>query len=108
MGNAAKNLSIVLGLITVAFAGYYLYSQQTSLGDISGVTTTQTKENMLRDTQAFSAYSDTLENQITLDMNILNDKRFINLQNFSTDIQETGVGRPNPFAEISGRSNSSQ
>ncbi len=68
MGNAVKNLSIVLGLIVIAFAGYYMYTQKDATRLDLGTSSVIDKETMLRDTQAFAAYSNTLNSQVTLNM----------------------------------------
>ncbi len=102
MGKAATNISIVLGLITIAFAGFWLYSNKdtsTTDGKVS-----QTKEDMLRDTQQFAQYSQTL-NQIKLDTAIFEDSKFNSLRIFTTEIKESGIGRNDPFADTDGSYN---
>lgn len=98
MGKAATNLSIVLGLITVVFAGYYLYTQNDGIG-LGTTVSEQTKENMLRDTQAFAERSQILKTQITMDTDFFKDEKFNSLRSFSTDYMKTNVGRTDPFSE---------
>jgi len=98
MGKSATNISVVLGFITVVFAGYYLYTQNGSTGlgvDIPE----QNKENMLRDTQIFAQRSEILTTQIKMDTRMFKDPKFTSLRSFSTDFLKTGIGRTDPFAD---------
>ena len=97
MGKAATNISSVLGLIIIAFGGYWFYTNSES-SSLESSTTTEQKEAMLRDTAQFAEYSKTL-NEIKLDMSIFEDQRFRNLKSYTTEIQKSEVGRENPFAE---------
>lgn len=96
MGKTATNLIVVLGLITVAFGGYYLYTQHGE--DLSFQTDTEAMQNILRETNAFIAYGRTL-NSITLDIDLFEDERFRSLRSFTTPIQDRPIGRPDPFAD---------
>ena len=98
MAKSSTNISIVLGIITIGFAGYYLYTQR-AVDTVSFDTNTQTMENMLIKAQVFITYRETLD-QIKLDTNILEDERFTSLRSFTTDIKEQKVGRPDPFADV--------
>lgn len=98
MGKTATNLSIVLGLIAIAFAGYYLYTQRGA-AILSPATNDQTMQNMLKNTQAFIGYQQTLDN-IKLDTGFFEDPRFTSLRSFSTPIKERPIGRQNPFADV--------
>lgn len=97
MGKTATNLSIVLGLITIAYAGYYMYTQKSS-NTLSFDSTDQTMQNMLNNTQVFIGYRQTL-NKIQLDTNLFKDERFTSLRSFTTPIQDRPIGRPDPFSE---------
>jgi hypothetical protein len=97
MGKTATNIAIVLGLITIVFAGYYLYSQQGSFLVSDEAINEQTMTNMLNNTQAFIGYRQTLD-KINLDLKILEDRRFSSLRSYSRPIEEQPVGRSNPFS----------
>ena len=97
MGKTMTNLSIVLGLITVAFAGYYLYLQKDS-STLNIESSEETMQNMMNKTQKFIQHRQTLD-KVRLDMNIFEDKRFVSLRSFSTPIEEQPIGRPDPFAD---------
>lgn len=99
MGKMSKNLAVGLGLVTVAFAGYYLYTQQ-SAGDLGFNENDQMMTNMLNNTRVFIDYSQAL-NAIEMNIGIFEDERFQSLRSFSTPIQTQPVGRPDPFAEVS-------
>lgn len=96
MGKTSKNISIVLGLVTIAFAGYYLYTQQSSsVLQFSG--NDQTMQNMLNNTRAFIGHRNQLD-QVTMNIAFFEDERFLSLRSYTTPIQERPIGRPDPFA----------
>lgn len=97
MGKSATNISIVLGLMTIAFAGYYIYIQNntTSLDLDSNEVT---MENMRSNTRVFIERRQVLD-QIELNIGFFEDKRFRSLRSFTKPIQERPIGRPDPFAE---------
>tara|TARA_B100000508_G_scaffold138723_1_gene135366 strand:- start:10188 stop:10508 length:321 start_codon:yes stop_codon:yes gene_type:complete len=96
MSKTAKNLSIVLGLVTVAFAGYYLYAQQ-SVSVLQFSSNDQTMQNMLNNTRVFIEHRRQLDS-VTMDLSLLEDERFLSLRSYTTPIQERPIGRPDPFA----------
>lgn len=97
MGKTATNLSIILGLITIVFAGYYLYTQK-STDSFSLDTNKQTMENMLNNTGVFIERRQVLD-QVELNVALFEDARFRSLRSFTTPIQERPIGRPDPFAD---------
>lgn len=97
MGKTATNLSLILGLITVAFAGYYMYTQRDSTV-LSFDSNAQTMEDMLNNTRVFIERRQTLD-KINLNLQFFDDPRLLSLRSFSTPVTERPVGRPNPFAE---------
>lgn len=105
MGKTATNLAIVLGLITIAFAGYYMYVQR-SVNTLNFDSNEQTMQNMLNNTRVFIDYRKTLD-LIKLDVNLFEDQRFTSLRSFTTPIEESPIGRPDPFAESSTQRNNS-
>ncbi|MCA9358267.1 hypothetical protein KC902_03325 [Candidatus Kaiserbacteria bacterium] len=98
MGKTATNLVIVLGLITVAFAGFYLYMQQENADVSFGGNNTQDVQAMLRDAQEYISYGDTLK-AIDLKVEFFDDPRLLSYKSFSTQVQDRPIGRPNPFAD---------
>ncbi len=99
MGKTATNLSVVLGLITVAFAGYYIYTQQASpILEFDG--NQQTMQNMLNNTRVFIQYRQALD-AVEMDISFFEDERFRSLRTYTTPIQEQPIGRPDPFANVS-------
>lgn len=98
MNNKLKNLLIILGLVTVAFAGYYLYSQQSTVPGGLGETDLQ-YENMLMQTQEFIQRRQQL-GQTNLDINLFENDGFTTLHTYSDPIEEVEVGRSDPFAQI--------
>jgi len=98
MGKTATNLSIVLGLITVAFAGYYIYTQQASTTLLFD-DNQQTMQNMLNNTRVFIQHRQALD-AVKMDISFFEDERFQSLRSFSTPILEQPVGRQDPFADV--------
>jgi len=98
MGKTATNLSIVLGLITVAFAGYYMYTQQASTTLLVD-DNQQTMQDMLKNTRVFIQHRQALES-VEMDISLFEDERFRSLRSFSTPILERPVGRSDPFADV--------
>ncbi|MCA9360581.1 hypothetical protein H6785_02380 [Candidatus Nomurabacteria bacterium] len=101
MGKTATNISVVLGLITIAFGGFYLYTQYTnsvSEYDVSD----QTMQTMLERTRVFIE-RDAILKKIALDIDIFDDARFRYLVSYSTPIVETTIGREDPFADVDTR-----
>ncbi len=97
MGKTTTNFVVILGFITVAFAGYYLYTQQGSTVLDTG-TNTQATQEMLRNAKVFIGYGVTLR-EVDLDIAFFEDERFRSLNAYTTPIIEQPVGRANPFSE---------
>lgn len=97
MGKSTVNIIVILGLITILFAGYYLYSQKTAT-ILDFATGEVTSEEMLIKTQAFIGYGTTLS-AVRLDLTMFEDAHFRALKSFSTPIEERPAGRANPFLE---------
>ena len=103
MGKTAKNIAFILGLATVAFGGYYLYTQMESSSSFSS--NEQNMQNMLNNTRVFIERGNILNN-MDLDLTILEDDSFDSLQSYTRPIQPQTVGsRPNPFSEALSSSN---
>jgi hypothetical protein len=98
MGKTATNLVTTLGLVTVVFAGYYLYKQQAAGALDLTSKNEQVMQEMLRNTQAFIGHGQTLS-AVQLDISLFEDERFRSLKSYSTPILERPIGRPDPFAE---------
>ncbi len=98
MSNTAKNLIIVLGLITVAFGGYFMFMQQSAT-TLSFDANEDTLRNMQANSQLFIQRRQELST-IELELEFFTDDRFLSLQSYSTPISEVSVGRDNPFQTI--------
>lgn len=98
MSKTAKNLIVVLGLITVAFGGYFVFMQQSAT-TLSFDTNDAVVQNMQANSQLFIQRRQQLE-KVELDISFFNDDRFVSLQSYTTPIVEQSVGRDNPFQTI--------
>lgn len=98
MGKTAINISILLAIIIIGFAGYYMYMERSSTTlDVS--TDGVAMATMLENTRVFMEYGQTLE-AVSLDISLLEDERFRSLRSFSTPLADVNQGRSDPFAEV--------
>jgi len=95
MSPIAKNLLIVLGIISVVFAGYYLLSQGNSTLIRSSESNDQLALMLVR-TQEFVTHRQILD-AILLDTSIFQSEEFLALRSFSPKPNQFEVGRSNPF-----------
>lgn len=95
MTNTIKNLLVALGIITVAFAGYYFFLQDSSPVLRTSESNRQL-EQMLARTQEFVVHRQILDT-IDLDTTILQSNEFRSLRTMSPRPGEFPVGRANPF-----------
>ncbi|MCA9354047.1 MAG: hypothetical protein KC877_00830 [Candidatus Kaiserbacteria bacterium] len=98
MSKTAVNLIIVLGLITVAFAGYYLYTQKSAT-TLDFDSNRPTFDNMIANTRAFIERGKVLDG-VQMNVGLFDDERFTSLRSYRTDIVEPPIGRSDPFAEV--------
>jgi hypothetical protein len=104
MGKTSKNLAFVLGLATLAFGGYYAFTQFGQSTSFS--TNEQNMQNMLNNTRVFIERGEILNRmQLGKNIAILEDERFNSLQNYSTPIIAQPISRPDPFAPANQTSN---
>lgn len=99
MGKTATNLSLVLGIVTVAFAGFYLYTQNGSVV-LSTNTNEQAMQNMLKSTQVYQQRSIELS-LIDLNIGFFEDERLLSLESYTSPIDDRPSGRSNPFSQTS-------
>ncbi len=97
MGKTATNLAVLLGLTTIVFAGYYLFTQEGSDSLVSN-TDTQTMENMLNNTRVFIERRKVLDS-MELNVGLFEDDKFRSLKTFTKPVQEQPIGRSDPFAD---------
>lgn len=98
MGKIATNIVIVLGIVTIVYAGYYFYTQG-AFTSTSFEVNEQTKKDMLNRTQVFIEH-ETVLNNLTFDFSLFEDERFLSLKSYSTPLKISPVGRPDPFADV--------
>ena len=101
MSSSMKNILVVLGAFTVAFAGYYMYVQNKNASlstDSSEVT-----DDILLSTQVFIERRVILD-AVKLDISLFENPVFRSYRSFALPVVDEPYGRPNPF----GRSTPSQ
>ncbi len=97
MEGSQKNIVAILVLATVAFLGYYLYSQKDQVElALEGSAAT---EEVFVDVQRYIERRSVLD-AITLDTSIFAEERFRSLVGYPTEVKEQPIGRPNPFDEV--------
>jgi hypothetical protein len=93
MNTVTKNIISILGLLTVSFAGFYIYTQSatpsSSFDDIA-------LQQMLANTEIFIARSQEL-NSMRFDLSVLENERFKTLQTYTSPVESQSTGRENPF-----------
>lgn len=94
MESAVKNILVILVVFSVAFLGYYFYTQQASTAPNDEVI-----KNMLATTEVFISRSQELD-RIALDMSIFEDARFRTLHSFTRPVSDKPTGRTDPFAAV--------
>lgn len=102
MSGAAKNLIMILGLATIAFAGYFLYQQQVASQLDTSATSDQELEAMLIKTQVFMARRQALDS-VTIDESVFENEVFRSLRTYTRELSSMPVGRDNPFNPIPGQ-----
>jgi len=95
MSKSAKNLIVVLGIITTVFAAYYFFTQEAALVLRSSESNRQL-DQLLFAADEFTARQQVLNN-ITLDTTLFESDVFTSLRSFSTEPSEYIIGRPDPF-----------
>jgi len=98
MGKTATNISILLGIAIIGFAGYYMYIERSST-TLDTATNEAKKATMLENTRLFMGYGQQLK-AISLNTSLIEDERFRSLRSFTTPLAEVNQGRPDPFAEV--------
>jgi hypothetical protein len=98
MSKTAKNLIIVLGLITVAAGGYFVFTQQTA-SVLTFETNDEVARNMEENSRLFIERRQAMQ-RIELDLEFFSDPRIATLRNFDGPIQEQPIGRDNPFRTL--------
>lgn len=96
MGNLFKNITTALGIITVVFGGYYLFTQ-SGTSSLGAPESDQAIQAMLSNTSVFITHSQALD-QINLDLSLFEDQRFRSLRLYTAPVKEQATGRSNPFS----------
>ncbi len=99
MSPLMKNITVALITITLAFAGYYMYSQNKNSG-LNSDNPVSSTQDMLISTQIFIERR-TLLDQVDLDTRVFSDPLFSSYRSFSKPLNQEAVGRNNPFVDTS-------
>lgn len=96
MGKSINNLIVLLGLVTIAFGGYYVYTKSSTWLDFSS--NEEVMRNMQMNTNVFIEHRKVLDT-VQLDTEFFEDARLRSLRSYRSPIEERPVGRTDPFAE---------
>lgn len=96
MSNTTKNITTILGVLTIVFSGYYFYAQISS-ENVPG--SDEALQQMLANTAIFIERSQELD-AMSFDVTVFEDERFRTLQTFTSPVESQPIGRSNPFAEV--------
>lgn len=94
MSPLIKNIGGALLALTLAYVGYSFYVQSSDAALESGASSYT--EQMVTDAQIFIERRATLD-RLKIETQIFSDPVFSSYKTFSTPIQQTAVGRKNPF-----------
>jgi hypothetical protein len=97
MSNTMKNTLVVLGVVALAYFGYYL-QMQNSMNTLSFKGGADT-ESAYQRTQSFLQYQAELS-KVTLDDIVLTDVHFLERKKFSPELENEELGRENPFLPV--------
>lgn len=97
MQSSLKNITVILIISTLAFAGYYLFIKKDE-GELD-LTMGSTTEALFVDVQKYIERRQLLD-QIDFDIALFNEQRFRSLIRFSASEEEQPIGRPNPFDTV--------
>jgi hypothetical protein len=93
MSAKIQNLIVILGVVLIAFVGYYLYTQNAQSQLVNG----SVDNTIAMETSLFLDRLTILQG-ITLDGSLFADQRFKNLVDYSEPINPQPIGRDNPFS----------
>lgn len=97
MSKLIKNLLIALGIILIIWFGYMYIGRGANEALLTSSESISPEAEL--ETQQLRATLEKLEGY-KVDGAILNDERFLSLQNYRYDIPDEPTGRPNPFAPV--------
>jgi hypothetical protein len=92
-----KNILIVLALITVAYFGYYLFSQRSAMTLSTGAGDDEL-QTILSKTEVFIERQQALS-RMNLDLTLFEDSTFRSLVSYTIPPTEKPLGKTNPFAD---------
>lgn len=98
MDKTTTNILVVLGILTVCFGAYYLFTTTDTIFSFSDSRSDSELSAMRSRTDVFIERRQILS-QIEYDFSIFESQTFNNLESFRTQIQPQPIGRPNPFDE---------
>lgn len=96
MSQTMKNITVALLALTLAYAGYYMYTMNDSSSLSTGGTEVLT-DAMLAKTQLFIERRVILSD-VKMDTTVFDDPVFNSYKGLNVKIEETEVGRDNPFS----------
>ncbi|MBY0309943.1 hypothetical protein K2Q16_02245 [Patescibacteria group bacterium] len=90
-----KNIITIIGLLVVAAAGIYLFTQRDAANLVLN-DSVDVSSSVLASTQVFIERWVVLES-LTIEPEIFEDPRFTSLESYTTPVPARPVGRTNPF-----------
>jgi hypothetical protein len=99
MDSSLKNIVVLLIIITIGFAGYYMFVQTNVTESTDTTDNTYLKEDMYNNTQLFIEYRTKLNSVVINDL-VFENPLFNSYHNFTQPINTQNVSRSNPFADV--------
>lgn len=97
MNSSLKNILTLLIVLTVGFAGYYIFVENNPSETTSDNEFLQ--QDMYTKTQLFIDYRSALE-KVTIDTSVFENQLLVSYRNFTEPVNAQAVGRNNPFSEV--------
>ena len=97
MNKTLKNLLLILGLVTVGYGGYYLYSSRATTAQDTGINDFEYQAMLIR-THEFIQHRQELST-MQFNTNVFENEVFTNLQSNTRPLDDVEAGRSNPFAQ---------
>jgi|GEM_PF-1969161 hypothetical protein len=97
MSKSAKNLIVVLGIITTVFGAYYFFTQDAALPGLNSTGAGGVQLADLQEKAAEVTKRTTALTAVTINTSLFSDEGFNSLRTFAPEPQEFTVGRADPF-----------
>ena len=97
-----KSILIIIAIVVLALIAYFYFSGNSSTNTQSNLTETQSANTAVVGARVLNLLRQI--KSLKIDTSLFTDRAYLNLLDYSVEIPEVPVGRPNPFAPLPGES----